>query len=94
MLSQTVANALDLYGKSETTETKKFVEIFNKFFDCLNVRSLEEHRRKKNPNLKPYRSATDERLEVSTCHTHTHTHTQTVRGQGECTTIILYKNNL
>lgn len=60
-----MANALDFCGSSATTETKKIVETFNKFFDCLNVRGLDEHRTKRNPNLKPYTSPTDERLNVS-----------------------------
>lgn len=38
---------------------------FDKFFDCLNVRSLDEWAKKKKPYLKPYRSSTDERLGVS-----------------------------
>ena len=41
VLSQSVANALDFYGSCETVETKKFVEMFNKYFDILNVRSKE-----------------------------------------------------
>lgn len=65
MLSQTVANAFGFYGNSETTETQKFVEFFNKFFDCLNVRNLDEHWKKRNPNMKPYKSPNDEQLEVS-----------------------------
>lgn len=65
MLSQTVADAIDFYGPSEATETKRFVEIFNKFFDCLNVRHLDEHRKKLNPNLEPYRKPDDKRLKVS-----------------------------
>lgn len=65
VLSQHVADALDFYGSSETLETKRFVEIFNKFFDCMNIRHWDEHRKKRNPNLQPYRSPDDERLKVS-----------------------------
>ena len=64
VLSQSVANALDFYGSCETVETKKFVEMFNKFFYILNVRSKDEYIRKKKPNLKPFTSCTDERLQV------------------------------
>ena len=39
--------------------------MFDKFFDCLNVRNLEEHRKKNKPNLKPYNSPMDGRLKVS-----------------------------
>ena len=53
VLSETVAKALDFYGNEEATETKRFVDIFDTFFDCLNVRSLEEHHRRRKPNLAP-----------------------------------------
>ena len=59
VLSSTVANV------EETEETEKFVRYFDKFFDCLNVRSLSEcgvHSRK--PDLRPYRSPDDPRLQV------------------------------
>jgi membrane-bound lytic murein transglycosylase MltF len=36
--------------------------MINDFFDCTNVRSLTEHIRKRNPLIKPYTSADDERL--------------------------------
>ena len=38
--------------------------IFDRFFDCLNVRSLDEWRQKRKPDLKPYYSPNDERLKV------------------------------
>ena len=64
VLSETVANALKYYGNPETKETERFIRNFDKFFDLLNVRSLEEHKRKNKPNLKPYERADDERLAV------------------------------
>lgn len=36
--------------------------MFDTFFDCLNVRSYEEHNRKRKPFLKPYENVNDERL--------------------------------
>ena len=65
VLSESVARALEFYGDAETSETKMFVQIFDKFFDCLNVRNLDEHRKKRKPNLRPYTSPNDERLTVS-----------------------------
>ena len=65
VLSKSIANALDFYGGSETEETRIFVETFDKFFDCLNVRSLQEHFKRRKPNLAPYRDPDDERLTVS-----------------------------
>ena len=65
VLSTSVANALGYYNLEETVETEKFVRLFDKFFDCLNVRcvSASIHRRK--PDLRPYRSPDDPRLKVS-----------------------------
>ena len=36
--------------------------MINDFFDCSNVRSLNEHERKKNDRIKPYESPDDERF--------------------------------
>ncbi len=61
-----MAKAFEFYGNSDTTDTQRFVETFDKFFDCFNVRNLSEHRQKRKPNLRPYTSTDDERLTVST----------------------------
>ena len=68
VLSNTVAAALEYNRNPETQETARFCHIFNKFFDCLNVRSLEEHVHKRNPDIRPYRIPTDSRLQVSHVH--------------------------
>ena len=60
-----MANAFKYFNDPSTTETQKFVLYFDKLFDCLNVRSTSEWLKKKKPDLKPYRSAEDERLKVS-----------------------------
>ena len=67
-----MGNAFAFYGDPNTRETERFVRTFDKFFDCLNVRSLDEHRRKRKPNLKPYTSSSDERLTVSIPQNHNH----------------------
>lgn len=64
VLSESVANALEFYGDLQTRETQRFVRIFDKFFDCLNGRNLDEYRKRRKPNLRPYYSETDERLSV------------------------------
>ncbi len=46
----------------DTTETQRFVSIFDRFFDSLHVRSPTEWIRKRKPGLKPY---TSERLKVN-----------------------------
>ena len=64
MLSESVANAFHFRGLSGTQQTEKFVRIFNKFFDCLNVRSFREAIVKRKPDLQVYKSPDDVRLEV------------------------------
>ena len=60
-----MATAFEYDGNPETTETERFVRNFDKFFDLMNVRSLEEGIKKRKPNLLPYRETTDDRLVVS-----------------------------
>ncbi len=43
-------------------QPKQFVRHMDKFFDCLNVRSLSEWSHKKKPDRKPYTSSQDERF--------------------------------
>nr|XP_054764639.1 uncharacterized protein LOC129271286 [Lytechinus pictus] len=67
VLSQSVANALKLQsqktGDTSTDGTRQYIEMFNKFFDCLNVSTLLEGQRKRNPNMMPYSSVNDQRFE-------------------------------
>ena len=68
-----MANALDYYGDPDTTETRKFVRNFDRFFDCLNVRCTQEGIQKRKPDLRPYRDPSDSRLTVSVLDpSHTH----------------------
>ena len=53
---------LTLKGKAD--ETSRFYEIFDKFFDCLNVRSPSAGKLSRNPFKDPYRSPTDFWLKV------------------------------
>ena len=64
VLSNSVAEALALDGDPSTTETQRFVRMFNRFFDLLNVRSLSESIRHRKPDVWPYRDLSDERLKV------------------------------
>lgn len=66
VLSTSVAEAFAYENKPYTRETERFVRIFDKFFDLMNVRSLKEGIYKRKPNLKPYRndSGSKERLQV------------------------------
>ena len=63
VLSQTVSNVLFNYYPDETFGTAGFIGKMNKFFDCLNVRSLIEHIAQRNPDKAPYQSHDDPRFE-------------------------------
>ena len=64
VISTTVANALDSFYGQEVQGTVKFIRMFDKFFDCLNTRSLTEADRNRKPNVAPYKSPNDQRLKV------------------------------
>ena len=49
VLSNTVSKAIKTRGKAETEETAKFVDMFNKFFDCLNVSNFTAGMQSKTP---------------------------------------------
>ena len=59
VLSNTVANALEYVGDPRTKQTERFVRMFDRFFDMLNTRSLEECVHKRKPDLAPYRNTQD-----------------------------------
>ncbi len=67
MLSNTVGEALKRMKLSEMEKTVEFVLAFDKFFDCLNVKSLEG-KRSRNAFKAPYRDNLDFRIEVKTKH--------------------------
>lgn len=46
------------------TETGRFAKTFDTFFDCLNVRSPDEHILRRKPNLSPYTQVDDVRFTV------------------------------
>ena len=63
MLSSTVSKGIKLTGGPHAQETAKFIEMCDKFFDCLNVDNLDEGSREKDFK-KPYRKKDDFRLTV------------------------------
>ena len=64
VLSKSVSDAFNYYGEHDTIETQKFVRIFDRFFDMLNIRSLEEGIYKRKPDLLAYRTIDDSYFEV------------------------------
>ena len=65
-MSETVCKALRVTGGAEASETAKFIEMVDKFFDCLNVSSFSKGKLKRKPFLQPYRKSNDFRLKVNT----------------------------
>ena len=55
-------------GGRAVQDTAKFVSMVNKFFDCLNVNNYDSGRKERKVFKQPYRSGTDFRLKVCTCH--------------------------
>ena len=63
VLSNSVAEALAFDGKPpDTRETQRFVSMFNRFFDMMNVRSLKEATPKRQTDKAPYRHLDDKRI--------------------------------
>ena len=56
---------MKLTGGSEVTETVRFVTMFDRFFDCLNVNNFMTGYHKRKVFKQPYKSANDFRLKVS-----------------------------
>ena len=63
VLSNTMSTVLNLHGPPDASETAKFCKMLDAFFDCLNVRSYEEHVRKRKPFLRPYENQNDDRFD-------------------------------
>jgi len=62
ILSASVATALSEFGPPEAKGTAEYCLMFDKFFDCMNVRNSVEVISKKKPFLAPYTSVDDERF--------------------------------
>ena len=63
-MSESVACALEILNRDRTRETRVFIRMIDKFFDCLNVKGPKRGHLKRKENLKPYCSHRDERFEV------------------------------
>ena len=60
-----LANAIELVGDPATSETVRFIRMFDRWFDCMNVSSLSGGRRELKKDLYPYRTPKDTRFDVS-----------------------------
>eukprot|EP00112_Aurelia_sp_Birch-Aquarium-sp1_P006927 Seg1756.13 transcript_id=Seg1756.13/GoldUCD/mRNA.D3Y31 product=Catalase protein_id=Seg1756.13/GoldUCD/D3Y31 len=62
VLSSSVAEILKSFGPQDAKGTAQFCNMFESFFDCMNIRNTVEHKLKCKPFLKPFESVDDERL--------------------------------
>ena len=60
VLSTSVANGLEYYKVKDSEETVRFCRVFDKVFDCLNVRGLTNVKE----NRRGHGSADDDRIKV------------------------------
>ena len=63
-MSQTLANVMEEKLGPAAQATIEFIRVFDKFFDCLNVRSTKEGHKKRKDELLPYESINDPRFQV------------------------------
>lgn len=63
VMSESVATVMSNFGNPEASGTANFIQMVDKFFDCLNVRHPKEGERKLKDSLKPYRTINDPRFE-------------------------------
>ena len=63
VLSSTMSAALTLFGGEECAATAKYCKIIDSFFDCFNVRSVNEGKFKSKPNSSPFKSTDDGRFD-------------------------------
>ena len=60
MLRESVSKALTLRGGHETDETARFLQMMDKFFDCVNVRNFTHGIRAAKPFQLLYWDAEDQ----------------------------------
>ena len=63
-MSETVASALEFLDNDNTRETRLFIQMVDRFFDYLNVRSPLAHQLKRKEGIAPYRKPDDQRFKV------------------------------
>ena len=72
MLSSSVANGFktlrNMQLMKETEETERFCIMFDRYFDMMNTRAIDEGLRRRKPDLKAYEDKDDSRFEACTTH--------------------------
>uniref|UniRef100_A0A1X7UZK1 Transposable element P transposase-like GTP-binding insertion domain-containing protein n=1 Tax=Amphimedon queenslandica TaxID=400682 RepID=A0A1X7UZK1_AMPQE len=63
VLSNSVTCGFEMMNNDDYTETGRFCCMFDRFFACLNTRHFGEGRNKRKPDLEPYCTVNDAKLE-------------------------------
>ena len=64
VLSSTVSNAMMVYIGDEASETAKFIDMIDKFFDTMNVNNYSSCYKQLKQFKSPYRWSNDARIKV------------------------------
>ena len=59
-MSESVASALEYLDNDATQQTRLFIRMIDKFFDCLNTKRPQMAMLKQKDNIAPYSRASDE----------------------------------
>lgn len=65
-MSESVASALEYLDNDATQQTRLFIRMIDKFFDCLNAKGPQMAKLKRKDDIAPYTRACDERFKVRT----------------------------
>ena len=68
VMSESVASALQYLDNDKTQQTRLFIRMVDRFFDCLNVRNPLLAQVKRKDSIAPYKSPNDERFKVQYMH--------------------------
>ena len=63
-MSESVACALEYLNPDATQQTRLFIRMIDKFFDCLNAKGPLMAKLKRKEDTAPYTAATDYRFQV------------------------------
>ena len=63
-MSESVASALEFLDNDATHQTRLFIRMIDKFFDCLNSKGPQVAKLKRKDNIAPYSKESDHRFKV------------------------------
>ena len=67
-MSESVACALEYLNNDKTQQTRLFIRMIDRFFDCMNVKSFKLSEFKRKESIAPYTKPNDERFKVCNVH--------------------------